>query len=666
MAVDLEDIAQRNNQLKEKPLKHNGNLSKASQEMNSKLQQILAVFKQKQEKSLKSSSGQNIMHEMQDAIQQLSEQAALLQQKNAENEHLQLKVEQLEQLLTHPQAAAEAEDRLRLSLDKLTLLVREKEKRIVELQQFELSLKKAVEQKFQLEAALQVKEQLQHQLHLEKEGLYNALIESRQHAEQLERAVQFLQEKSDELHLELNQGQCQLQDIRNQNTTLSKELSDAKLSNALMSQHLATGQDEHASMAKELELLYLQLENLKCRFKDQQATLEKVNQSLSQSNVINEQQAVEKKRIEALLEQKNASLLSLEHEVGIIKQHLIKGLRDAKEIESRYFEAVQEKIATLTKFNQLKAETDRWYTEKEEAKKNLREANQREKENVRLHNEQLSEAGQQNILLQKALKSIESDKMAMEQRLTELQSNCDSLSRNLEHIQESKQNLEQSYGDLAHDNKEKELAIIAFSEKVMAMEQNYAHQQGELDSARAVCTENELQLVEARQHMAKKMRETSEMREVIDELQSQIAALTIACDAAKEHNHTLQAQCDQHVEEGCQWQQQLDSAYAEIAHWEEKYLKLDEQRQAAEDKVKELDRLEVRHMQLKSILANLGSVLGSSFIPSEDEREQPDIYSEIEVSDPEAFSLHPQSPYGNLFDMPKNKEQSRGTLFDEV
>lgn len=665
--MDVEDIAQRTGQRKDKPLKHNGSFSKASREMAVKLQHILAVFKQtQQEISLKSPYDQNIIHDMQDVIQQLNEQTALLQKKNIENEHLQLRIEQLEQLLVNPQAAAVTGDRLKLSLDKLTLLVNEKEKRIVELQQFELSFKKAVDQKFQLEAALKTQELQQHQSHLEKEGLHNALIESRQHAEQLERAVQFLQEKSDEINLELNQGQCQLQDIKNQNMTLNKELSEVKQNNAFMAQQLAVGQDEHATMSKELELLYQQLENLKCRFKEQQATLEKVNQSLNQSNVINEQQAVEKQRTETLLEHKTAALHSLEHEVAIIKQHLIKGLRDAKEIESRYFEAVHEKIATLTKFNQLKAETDRWFGEKEEAKKGLRAATQRESENARIHSAQLNQAKELTLHLQNELEQAEHDKGAMGLRLSEMQSSLENLCQQLEITQESKHNLEQTCQNLAHSNKEKDLEIITYADKLLVLEQNFAQQHSELESARAVSLENELQLAEARQHMAKKMREISEMREICDELQGQIADLTTACEAANALSHTLQEQSEQHLEEEQQWQLTMESAQAEIKNWEEKYLKLDLQRQAAENKVKELDRLEGRHMQLKNILANLGSVLGSSFIPAEEEREQPQMHPEESVSASEDFLLPPQSPYGNLFDMPKTKEPPKGTLFDEV
>lgn len=65
---------------------------------------------------------------------------------------------------------------------------------------------------------------------------------------------------------------------------------------------------------------------------------------------------------------KNHAFNSLVNEVSIIKQTLISGLRDAKELESQIPAAVKEKVDAVSQFSQLQRATDKQRLERERTK----------------------------------------------------------------------------------------------------------------------------------------------------------------------------------------------------------------------------------------------------------------------------------------------------------
>ena len=75
---------------------------------------------------------------------------------------------------------------------------------------------------------------------------------------------------------------------------------------------------------------------------------------------------------------------------------------------------------------------------------------------------------------------------------------------------------------------------------------------------------------------------------------------------------------------------------SQITKWEEKYFRMCEKWQESENRVRELRKFEEKHLQMQSLIANLGNFMGGGFNPT-----APTFHSgqEIEETSPHPFSF---------------------------
>lgn len=306
-----------------------------------------------------------------------------------------------------------------------------------------------------------------------------------------------------------------------------------------------------------------------------------------------EQISVEKERIEQLLKEKEGKLLVAERDIGLIKQSLLRGLKELKELETRYEEALKEKGIALQKFQQ-----SHLFVEK------LRSQ-------VQFLQEQ--QEGTQNALhkAQQELEEVRSQAV-----LTETGS-------------------------------------VLLQEKLSEMEKGHTALFAEKNTLKGQLFEKEGELLQAQQHLAKKVKEVAQLEEKNDELrlfvnelqqvQTQSRVKLAELQTATDFQNNLQKKLEEQ-------QQDLAKTHElQLTKWEEKYFAIYEKWQAAEARLKELEKLEDKQKQLQGILANLGTVLnptveviaGTTPLPTP-------------VAPTPTYSMQiPAKSSSNLFDRPK-------------
>lgn len=180
-----------------------------------RLENLLAFFKAKYEQAAQAlterlAPSPSVSTDEFEALQsQLQDLRTRLQDQLSRNQQLEDKNTTHEEELTRQKA----------KLEKLTELMRDKERQDRESHQFEQSYRKAKQQAQQLEEQVKQDSEKYDLLTMQYERTQTELGDVRQHNEQLERVIQFLRERSEESNLELNQFrddyQASLDEIEN-------------------------------------------------------------------------------------------------------------------------------------------------------------------------------------------------------------------------------------------------------------------------------------------------------------------------------------------------------------------------------------------------------------------------------------------------------------------
>lgn len=278
------------------------------------------------------------------------------------------------------------------------------------------------------------------------------------------------------------------------------------------------------------------------------ANVSEKNDVLSQriESLVGENQRLEK-NLEEKIQQKN----KVENEMETMKQTLVQGLRETREIKRHYQMVTNEKAATIQKNIQLQQQVGELKNELE----------RREKE--------------QDIVI----KNME---MA--------QGECQEVEKNLQQEKDSQIVLKREI-------KEKEENIASLSGQIITM-------QSKVKDFQDLASQKDADILEAQQHLAKKVKENSLHRDTHEGQQHQIEKLQEDLINAKANVAEAQKSVESQLEQQKKLQEQL-------AAWEEKYFRVYEKWQNAEAQNKALKKVEEKHEQMQHLLSNLGNVLGS-------------------------------------------------------
>lgn len=546
-----------------------------------------------------------LLKESQQQMHQAQKETLLLRQQLAESEeallHREAAVKRAyeDQLNVLKRQVAETQvenGRYKQRMEKLSQVVLERERKIVELQQYENNFRKIGEQKLALNAVGEKQMEQMRILQCQNEQIYKELEESQQHAQQLERVIRFLRERQEEAQLETNQFRDEFQKAQ---IAIADQKEIAKIAEQKKQELEAALQQESTARQEALEevkVLYSQFEMLKKMLAESKDQISLTSSQQQEAERVVSNLNETKFQLEFILKQKDEKLEVLEKEITDIKQSLIEGIREAKEMETRYHEAIKDKSSSEEYISHYKRDL-------EEAEKRY-----------------------QQVLNEK---------------------------------------------QLLNDN---------------------------LHSAKSALEEAEARLKMAQQHLAKKVKETSDLNDrlhsqelVLQDLQNnlnQTRSRTI------EQQQTIEAQFQQEKRLQDQLIEASRSTETIVTKWEEKYFKVYEKWQENEIRLRDLKKLEEKYNQMQALLSNIGGLFGSPLNYSNppnsvhqpfDERSLPpsflqeeglrfeettcqdnpsDNSFQHEISPVMDEKSDTKGPYQNLFDMPKQLKRPKYNLFE--
>ncbi len=529
--------------------------------------------------------------------------------------------------------ADEQNSKLQTHFEKMGMQLKEKDKRIGELLRYEHGAKKSLEEK-------------------------------QKYTQQIEQSLKSLQKRFDVVQHENDQLLQGALVARDMIQSLVAQNEASKLQYDDLSSSFASEQEEKKELQTELKALYKQFETLKKhvelhkeKFHSQIQTTEKVQQSLLRT------------------EQKNESLqvdfTRCKEEIGVIKQHLSKGMRDAKDLENRFCEAVTEKVDILKSMRQVQREFDKQHQDLINTKEKLRANSERTKFELFDLEQRLSGSNQRCDALEIQLN-------ALQKNMEDLLENRDQLHIANSLLENEKEVLVAEKGRLEKQLEENALQIKQVSQRLEKVTQEkdtleiqQEHLLEEISLQKALNEEKDFQLEEARQHFAKKMREVAQMNDAIEDLVRQAGEQEVIQKHLKEVNNLLDCDVQRGEEEKKELSEKIAVLEVEIIRWQQDWLTENQQRQFAEERNAELRKIEQCHAQLQSLLSGVGGVLVPPTIEDKPllnknghQSHTPlqfGILPELSNSDDNESAV---KPYSNLFDLPQVQSRSKQNLFD--
>ena len=577
-------------------------------------------------------NSQKELHKALEAKQEVEGQRNAFEQHNAELSHT---VHALEtSLQSYRDRAAAAEMRL-ADIEKELLHSQERNLELNHAMEMVRREKKNsdVQKEELLEKSLKAEQQERLQLFHAKEENERALQESKKHAEQLERVIHFLRERSEEAQLELLQLR---QDYQTLQTNFAASQIQVEAARKEIEQQQVLLQKERSARqetAEEWEALQGQFSALKAQIHLLQNELKSSRAEIAAEKQRNETLDQTLAATENKLRGEERRRESCDQEVARIKQTLIRAVREAQELQAHYQAVVEEKISLFSKCRQTQSLLDR-------------ERNQQ-------------------AALQHKLDAVSSLDNELRQHLAEAQQQL---------VQEKQHTANTLSAEIAKQEqqaaliRQREETILDLQRQVGLLRHEGEKARDELERVRSSIAENQTSMQEAEAHLARKVKESAELAACNQAQHQQIEELQQVLQASKIRIAELHASCDMYEQQQKRMQEQLQEAVkayeGQQAKWEDKYLALYDKWQTAEGRIKELEKLEERYRQLQGLFSNVGTFLNPSSAPQlqttpverKETEPQKEAAKEAAVEKPKGYS--------NLFDLQKPAARPKQNLLD--
>ena len=513
----------------------------------------------------------NYLEETKKKLQIIEEELQISQQKNISNETLiaqvsqdnhRLETQQME-ILENLEDSHEFNEMQRQRIDQLTAVIMDKDRKIEELFEFEYSYKQLLEQHQTLEITLQDEILLTQSILAKNAETEKKLSEIRLHADQLEKGMQYLRVKTDEAKQESEQLGTELASSQDLAEQLSKDLTGTHEKVNLLQHELQKEKQGRQEVSEELDSIKNQFEHLKITIARSQQELEQKSAELEAAEITVELFQKTQQQQEQELVLRADHLCAIESEIEVIKQTLVQGIRETKELESRYYEVAQEKASIYYENQQHKQEII-----------------------------QLSSENSEQMLKLEELQSLQEEKQAQ-----------------ISHW-ESKLSLAKQ------QEQEKQNIIFEKDNKIAALSQEMHRHNEIIHSLQNQQNDREAQIKMAQQHLAKKVKENTVLNEKVEEQRTQILELQTNAQNSHSKMIELKTSLETYQQQEARLQdllnESLKAAELQAHKWEEKYFKLYEKWAETESMNKELKKLEEKYLQMQTLLANFRNVLGAA------------------------------------------------------
>lgn len=507
-----------------------------------------------------------------DEVEKLKNMVAMYKKKSAQAIHALYENEQqkVKQETTLAQQLVQAQSRIQeLTDENLSLLEQQKDlkNRCDQLAKKSAEKEPSRRQKEQIEkftTVLQERDQDIKTARNENLELSKAIKEAKTHGEQLERALKLLRDRSQEAQLELNQYRDESRRSQEAITNLTEQLKLEQSKIRDLSHELEIVKTEKKENQEELEILQGQFSALKAKILSDQDEIMTLKR--------------EKAELEQSLNEKSSLLSQLETEVFSIRNSLTKGMSEAKNIEARHLELINEKAVFYNRSTQLQKLFEQQKEEIQTLQQQLLQANNREEDLKR-----------ENHQLQVGLATKHQDSLKeQQQRLQELELH---LHKHQDHLRQKEQQIEGYTNQISQLTQEKYKLEEALS--------NMTRQQDE----------QEARIKVAQQHLGKKVKEVALLNEKIEDQKHLVAESQDSINQLRSKMNEMQFSFDMQLQQEKKLQEQLHETVrfseSQIIKWEEKYLQAYEK----------LKTLEEKQQQMQTLFSSLGSVLGNQLQP---------------------------------------------------
>jgi chromosome segregation ATPase len=400
------------------------------------------------------------------------------------------------------------------------------------------------------------------------------VVPSRQRVEQLERVIPYLRDRTEEAHLEAEQLREDLERAQKKIQILEQQLLENK-------------QQSEKEIERFQQLLAAQQED----------QLETVFSSNSSHH--------------------------LRQELEGIKRHLAQGSEEIKALEARYIEILNEKIGLEHHCKQLQMQLEHQSSNLTAFQSHLHEIEDHKKAleaDLQLKEKEWQEICQQREALQKRVEDLEKKVQAsdfVQDKYEQLKDEWKLLGERLEEAVEGRAQAEQHLAHLEMIAKNQGIQLQELAEQLQLLHQEKQTLEVERDQVKTLLEECETRLKIAQQHLAKKVKEAALLSEKVEEQQGNLADLLQTVEHQKTQIAQLQASVDIYQRQEKRLQEQLHDALkgseSQVSKWEEKYFRMYDKWQESENKIRELKKFEEKHLQMQSLLANLGNFMGGSF-----------------------------------------------------
>lgn len=364
---------------------------------------------------------------------------------------------------------------------------------------------------------------------------------------------------------------------------------------------------------------------------------------------------------------KNASV-QLRKELELIKQTLMQGAQETKALEIRYVELLNGKIGLEHHSKQLQIQIEHQSSnlsafqlqihEIEKQKKAL-EASLQCKEIELSTSQEHFQDSQKRI---QHLTGLLSEKEFIQDKYEELKDECKRLDGRLEEEIEMRTKSESFLAEIEAIAANQETQLQELMQQLQNLQDEKHHIEEERDQIKALLEECENQLRVAQQHLAKKMKESALLNEKLSEQQNYSFDNQNLVEQQKIELVQLRANIEFYQKQEKRLHDQLNEAFkgneAQASKWEEKYFAMHEKWQESENRNRELKKFEEKHLQMQSLLTNLGSFMGTSFHPSKsiftgegELVEKPTRHLTAESSSFEDESFERNSPFEERYDL---------------
>lgn len=498
--------------------------------------------------------------------------------------------------------------------DILSGLIKDKEKRIHELEQFEYSARLAVSEKKEIDTVLGGEV-------LRSRTLEKEIKETKETLESLQKANAEFAELLESAHAKYKESEKDIEKIQ-------KDLEQEK------------GYCEE--LKEKLNEAYAKEKDYIAQAEGHQQDIASLQHKLESETIAKEHSETKQK----------ATITNLYNDHLNLKQTVIIAMREANDLKVRYLEAVKEKSAALGQSQRVSKEIEKHSQDAQEAKKKLNELAEtyanRHKKALEEFKEQrghlLITIDQAQNELQNAIKEKESQKKELDF-------------------------FEQEVSNLTGANE----LLKTSNEKITT----------ELQERINASADNEDQLIAAKQHVAKKVKEVALLHEKIDQLSEELALQDEVHKELCEKYKELQDALEEQQQNENEHKEKLNELAMEKIALAEKLAEKADESKIFEMQLKKLKDIEMRHSELQKLLGGLGKVLSpalTSIQPQElpqkleTPRELNEAHEETSLIEKEEKFAHMHENKEekesksidsfSLFDMPKSEgHKSKSSLF---